>query len=219
MKNQKIFPINLQKLRFILVVLMVINYFLAKANNILSQTPGYQIGAVVADFSLKNIDGSMLSLSANTNVQGYILVFTGNHCPYAKAYETRINELNKKYKPMGYPVIAINPNFIGENGEDGLDEMKIMASDKGFTFPFLKDENQELTNAFGAKRTPTAFVLKKENGKFILKYAGAIDDNSQSADAVTKKYVEQAINELLIGKNVSITTTKAIGCGIKWRNG
>lgn len=205
----------MKKSKIYLALLMV---FAASFMNFKLQTLPYRIGDAVANFSLKNVDGSTLSLTANTGVQGYIIVFTGNHCPYAKAYESRIVELNNKYKPLGYPVIAINPNFVGENGEDSADEMKILANEKGFNFPYLKDENQELTNAFGAKRTPTAFVIKKENGQYFLKYAGAIDDNSQSATSVTKKYVEQAIGELLIGKNVSITTTKAIGCGIKWKN-
>lgn len=181
------------------------------------QTPSYQIGDAVADFNLKNIDGSTVSL-ASLNTAGVILVFTCNHCPYAKAYENRIIELDKKYKSMGYPVLAINPNNVGQAGEDGMDENKKMASEKGFTFPYLKDDNQAVTSAFGAKRTPTAFVLKKENDKYILKYAGAIDDNSQSAESATKKYIEQVIGELILGKNVSITNTKAIGCGIKFKN-
>ncbi len=182
-----------------------------------NQTPTHKIGDAVEDFNLKNIDGGLVSLSG-INADGAIIIFTCNHCPYAKAYESRVVALDKKYKALGYPVVAINPNNIGSNGEDGPDENKISAYEKGFTFPYLKDENQVVTNSFGAKRTPTAFVVKKENGKYILKYAGAIDDNSQSAESATKKYVEMAINELLIGKNVTITNTKSIGCGIMFKN-
>ncbi len=218
MKKNTYLSIGIILILLVTITIITINSKNAYAKNIENQAPVYQIGDVVADFSLKNTDGNIVSLSANTNVPGYILVFTCNHCPYAKAYENRILELNKKYKPLGYPVIAINSNIVGPLGEESPDENKIMANDKGFTFSYLKDDAQEVAMAFGAKRTPTAFVLKRENGKFILKYGGAIDNNSQSAEDAKIKYVEQAIGELLIGKTVSITTTKSIGCGIKWKN-
>jgi peroxiredoxin len=217
MKNNKNLAIAFIVLALAAITIFTVNSKKINAKPLDNQLVAYQIGDAVADFSLKNIDGSSVSL-ATLNTSGVILVFTCNHCPYAKAYENRIIDLDKKYKSMGYPVLAINPNNVGSAGEDGSDENKKMASEKGFTFPYLKDENQAVTNAFGAKRTPTAFVLKKENDKFILKYAGAIDDNSQSAESATKKYVEQAIGELILGKNVSITSTKAIGCGIKFKN-
>ncbi|MES2797558.1 MAG: thioredoxin family protein [Bacteroidota bacterium] len=201
----------------ILTLLMMTSLIAFNSKSIQSQVPGYKIGEAVDDFNLKNIDGNIVSL-ASLNTNGAIVIFTCNHCPYAKAYESRIIDLDRKYKSLGYPVVAINPNSVGQNGEDSPDENKIMANDKGFNFPYLKDEKQEVTNAFGAKRTPTAYVLKKENGKFILKYAGAIDDNSQSAESATKKYVELAIGELLIGKSVTITNSKSIGCGIKFKN-
>jgi peroxiredoxin len=199
------------------ISILTINSKKTYANVGANQVPVYQIGSAIDDFTLKNIDGNMITLSS-LNTTGAIIIFTCNHCPYAKAYEARIMALDKKYKPLGYPVIAINPNSVGAGGEDGMDENKIMAGDKGFSFPYLKDDNQLVTNAFGAKRTPTAYVLKRENGKYILKYAGAIDDNSQSEADVTKKYVEQAIGELLLGKNVTVGTAKAIGCGIKFKN-
>lgn len=187
------------------------------AQSINNQSNGYKIGDTIIDFNLINVDGSSKSLSS-MNTPGAILIFTCNNCPYAKVYENRIIELDKKYKSLGYPVIAINPNSVGIAGEDGMDENKIMANEKGFTFPYLKDESQEITKAFGVKRTPTAFILKKENSKYILKYAGAIDDNSQSASDVTKKYIEIAIGELLLGKNPSVNTTKSIGCSIKMKS-
>jgi peroxiredoxin len=217
MKNNKILPIAIIIIALCAISIFSINSKKVYAEKADSQTVAYQIGDAVVDFSLKNVDGNMVSL-ASLNTDGAILIITCNHCPYAKAYQNRVIELDKKYKPMGYPVIAINPNLSGDNGEDGMEENKRTASEKGFGFPYLKDENQVVATAFGAKRTPTAYVLKKENGKFILKYAGAIDDNSQSAADATKKYVEMAIDELLIGKNVSISTTKSIGCGIKFKN-
>jgi peroxiredoxin len=218
MKKQTIITIGLMILGLSVISLLTINNKKAFAVTSDNQIPSYQIGSIVSDFSLKNYDGNMISLSGDSKAQGYILVFTCNHCPYAKAYQSRIVDLDKKYRTLGYPVLAINPNKIGDDGEDNATENKATATEKGFTFPYLRDENQAITTAFGAKRTPTAYVLKKDGNQFILKYAGAIDDNSQSAESVTKKYVEMAINELLLGKNVSLSSTKSIGCGIKWKD-
>lgn len=216
MKNNKIFLIGFVLVQ-IAISVVTINSKKIIAQSINNQSNVYKIGDSIVDFNLTNVDGSNKSLSS-MNTTGAILIFTCNNCPYAKVYENRIIELDKKYKSLGYPVIAINPNSVGMAGEDGMDENKILANEKGFTFPYLKDESQEITNAFGVKRTPTAFILKRENGKYILKYAGAIDDNSQSAIDVTKKYIEIAIGELLLGKNASINTTKSIGCNVKWKN-
>jgi peroxiredoxin len=200
------------------ITLLTVNSKKIEAQKIDNQLPAYQIGDIVKDFNLKNIDGKMVSLATGATAEGAILVFTCNHCPYAKAYESRIVALNNKYKVLGYPVIAINANYADDNEEDSMNENLKIAKEKGFNFPYLKDETQEIAAAYGAKRTPSVYVLKRENDKYILKYSGAIDDNSQSAKDVTKKYVELAIGELLLGKNVSTTTTKSIGCGIKWKN-
>jgi len=75
-----------------------------------SEKKGYKVGDVATDFKLKNVDNKMVSLSDYNNAKGFIVIFTCNHCPYAKAYETRIIGLNHKYAAKGYPVIAINPN-------------------------------------------------------------------------------------------------------------
>ncbi len=219
MKRNTILGVAIVFTVLLAITLLTVNSKKVYGERVDNQAPtSYQIGDIVNDFNLKSIDGSTVSLASNPKAEGYILVFTCNHCPYAKAYETRMVELDKKYKPLGYPVIAINGNLVGEKGEEGIEESKVMAKEKGFTFTYLKDESQEVLMAFGAKRTPSAYILKKENNKFVLKYSGALDDNSQSAADATKKYVEQAIGELLIGKNVSVTTTKSIGCGIKWKN-
>lgn len=179
---------------------------------------GYQPGDEARDFNLKNIDGSMVSLSDYDDAEGFIVIFTCNHCPYAVAYEDRIIALDKKFKKKGYPVIAINPNDTKAVPEDSFDNMKKRAADKGFTFPYLVDETQEIATAYGATRTPHVYLLKKEDGKNIVKYIGAIDDNYQDADAVEEKYVANAIASLKEGKDLDVKETKAIGCTIKWKN-
>ena len=176
---------------------------------------GYKVGDVATDFSLKNIDGKKVSLKDFKDAKGYIVVFTCNHCPYAKAYEDRIVALDKKYKKQGYPVIAINPNNPEKLKDDSFENMQVRAKEKGFTFPYLLDEGQKIYPQYGATKTPHVYVLQKTAKGNVVKYIGAIDDNYEDEAAVTKKYVEDAVNSLLKGKEVSVKETKAIGCSIK----
>lgn len=176
---------------------------------------GYKIGDIATDFSLPNVDGDMVSLGDFKDAKGFIVIFTCNTCPYSVAYEDRIIALNKKYKSRGYPVIAINPNDPAAIEGDELADMKVRAVEKGFTFPYLQDVGQQVYPQYGATKTPHVFVLQKEDEKNIVRYIGAIDDSSRNPKNVTKRFVEQSVNDLLAGKTLSITRTKAIGCSIK----
>jgi peroxiredoxin len=180
-----------------------------------TQNEGYEIGDEAADFKLKNVDGKMVSLADFKDAKGFIVIFTCNHCPYAKAYEDRIVALDKKYKEKGYPVIAINPNDPEVNAEDSYENMIVRAKEKGFTFPYLFDDGQKVYPEFGATRTPHVYILKKSKNKNIVSYIGAIDDNYEDETAVNTKYVENAVDALIAGKTPSPETTKAIGCKIK----
>ncbi len=176
---------------------------------------GYEIGDEATDFKLKNIDGKMVSLSDYKSAKGFIVIFTCNHCPYAKKYEDRIIALDKMYKNQGYPVIAINPNDPQVQPQDGFNEMIQRAKEKGFTFPYLLDDGQKIYPQYGATKTPHVFVLKKENGKNIVKYIGAIDNNYEDANDVSEYYVQDAVNSLLKNEEVKTAKTVAIGCTIK----
>lgn len=178
---------------------------------------GYKIGDKARDFKLKNVDGKMVSLSDYKDVKGYIVVFTCNHCPFAKAYESRILDLNKMYASKGFPVIAINPNDKSKEPDDSFENMVAKAKEKGYTFPYLYDESQEIAKAYGATRTPHVYVLSKNGKDLTVEYIGAIDNNADDAKAATKKYVEDAVNSLLAGKKPETAFTKAIGCTIKWK--
>jgi len=169
-------------------------------------------GDVATDFKLKNVDGKMVSLSDFKNVKGYIVVFTCNHCPYAKAYEDRLIAINDKYSKQGYPVIAINPNDPSAEPEDSFDEMKVRAKQKGFKFPYLMDEGQKIYPQYGATKTPHVFLL---DSKRVVKYIGSIDDSPTDASAVKAKYLEDAIAALQAGKDIIPNVTKALGCSIK----
>ncbi|WP_028283678.1 thioredoxin family protein [Olleya marilimosa] len=195
-----------------LVVLITVSAFTTKSN---ITDSGYKIGDVATDFELENIDGKMVSLSDYDDAKGFIVVFTCNTCPYAVAYEDRVQGLNKKYADKGYPVIAIMPNNINVKPGDNMEAMKTRAKEKGFTFPYLMDAGQDIYPQYGATKTPHVYILQKEQKGNVVKYIGAIDDNYQDADAVKTKYVEDAVDALLNNKEVKIKETKAIGCSIK----
>lgn len=176
---------------------------------------GYKIGDEATDFSLKNIDDKMVSLADYKEAKGFIVIFTCNHCPYAVAYEDRIIALDKKYKSQGYPVIAINPNDPEKQPDDSFDLMKVRAKEKGFTFPYLVDEGQKIFPQYGATKTPHVFVLQRSEGKNIVRYIGAIDDNHEEPSKVKEKFVENAVDALIKGEEIAVKETKAIGCSIK----
>jgi peroxiredoxin len=176
---------------------------------------GYGIGDEATDFRLKNIDGKMVSLSDYREAKGFIVIFTCNTCPYAVASESRIVSLDKEFKPKGYPVIAINPNNPEVQPDDTYELMQEKAQLAGFTFPYLYDKSQSVYAAYGATKTPHVFLLRKEDGKNVVKYIGAIDDNVRSASSVKERFLANAVNELLAGKEVTIKETKAIGCSVK----
>lgn len=166
------------------------------------------LGDKASDFSLANINGEMISLDSYENAKGYIVIFTCNNCPYAKGYQQRIAELHNKYVSKGFPVIAINTS-------DSKDEIIQRAKEMNYPFDYLYDETQEVTKTYGATNTPHVYVLKKDR---TVVYIGAIDNNYKDANAVDKYYVQDAVEALLANKQVKISSTKAIGCSIKWKN-
>ena len=179
---------------------------------------GYEVGDVASDFKLKNVDGKMVSLADYKEAKGFIVIFDCNTCPVSKAYNERIIGLNKTFASQGFPVVAINANDPGVSSGDSYEEMVRVAKKKGYDFPYLVDEGQSIAKTYGATNTPHVFVLKKEGAELKVAYIGAIDDNTRKASDATKHYVEDAVNALLAGKSVPVTKTKAIGCGIKWKN-
>ncbi|UKJ05889.1 thioredoxin family protein [Solitalea lacus] len=179
---------------------------------------GYKVGDKATDFKLKNVNGKTVSMADYKSAKGFIVVFTCNHCPYAKAYEARIIELDKKFASKGYPVIAINPNDATAYPEDSFDNMKKRSTEKKYTFPYLLDDSQAIARAYGATKTPHVFVLSKTSGGGIVEYIGAIDNDTEGSDESKVKYVENAVNALLTNKKPETTLTKAVGCGIKWKS-
>jgi len=212
-KSNKIIVSKFFKSITILAVVFLVSAF--SVNTKISEEKGYDIGDIATDFNLKNIDGKMVSLSHYKDAKGFIITFTCNTCPYAVLYEDRIEALNKKYAPKGYPVIAIMPNDTDIKPGDNMEAMKKRAASKGFTFPYLMDKGQKIFPQYGATKTPHMYVLQKTDEGNVVKYIGAVDNNYKDASAVTEKYVENAVNALLKGEEVKETKTRAIGCSIK----
>ncbi|MCF8254271.1 MAG: thioredoxin family protein [Bacteroidia bacterium] len=170
------------------------------------------------DFSLPNVDGTMVSLSDYKEAKGLILIFTCNHCPFAKLYPERLNALNSKYKSKGVPLIAISSTDSLLYEEDGFIQMVEKAKAEHFNYPYLHDRTQEVAKQFHAQKTPHAFVLWRVKGVWEIKYQGAIDDNGSEPEKVETPYVANAVEELLHNKKVSIPETKSIGCQIYFRD-
>lgn len=175
---------------------------------------GYHVGDTARDFKLKNVDGKMYSLSGIETTKGYIVVFTCNNCPYAVAYQDRLIELHNRYAPLGYPVVAINPNDKEVSPNDSFELMQKRAKEKSYPFAYLYDETQEIARTYGATRTPHVYLLDQNR---VVRYIGAIDDNHEEPEAVKEKYLENAINALRNSQDITVKETKAIGCTIKWK--
>lgn len=199
------------KITLLLLVVATISAFT------INPSKGYKVGDEATDFSLKNIDDTMVSLADYSEAKGFIVVFTCNMCPYSVANEDRIIALDKKYKKKGFPVIAINPNDPEVSKGDSFEAMKVRAKEKGFTFPYLFDEGQEVYPKYGATKTPHVYILNKKKGKLIVEYIGAIDDSSRNENNVKERFVENAVDALLKGEKPTKTDTRAIGCSIKDR--
>ena len=161
--------------------------------------------------------GKMVSLEDVMNAggdapNGVILTYTCNTCPYAVMYEDRLIDLHNRYADKGWPVVAINPNDPAAKAGDSFEKMKERADKKDFPFAYLFDEGQKIYPQYGATRTPHIFLIDKTQK---VRYIGAIDNNPQDADAVTVRYVEDAIAAVDAGNDPDPNFTKAIGCSIK----
>ncbi len=179
---------------------------------------GYEIGDVATDFRLLNVDGNYIAMSDYEDINGVILIFSCNHCPYVVAYEDRMIELHNEYAPKGFPLLAINPNDTIAEPRDSFTKMIERAQEKNFPFDYVIDANQEIYPQYGATRTPHVFLLEKVEDAFIVAYIGAIDDNYMDPSAVNERFLANAIDALLAGERPDPYVTRAIGCTIKVRN-
>ncbi|HEY8780422.1 MAG TPA: redoxin family protein [Mucilaginibacter sp.] len=182
-----------------------------------------EIGATAPDFSLPGVDGKTYTLESFKNAKVLAIVFMCNHCPTSQAYEDRVIKLTSDYASKGVSVVAINPNNpaslrLDELGYsdvgDSFEEMKIRAKNAHFNFPYLYDGDTEIaSNKYGPVSTPHIFIFDKDRK---LRYQGRIDDSENPKKTPHSQDARNAIDALLAGKEVSVTTTKVFGCSIKW---
>ena len=177
-------------------------------------TKTLQIGSSIPDFELLSTNGKKYSLDSFKDKKALIIIFSCNHCPYVQAYENRIMKIQKDYAEKGVTVIAINSNDSVQYPDDSFDEMKKRAAEKNFNFLYLRDEDHSVAKSFDAAHTPEIFLF---NDKRKLVYNGKIDDNWQDEKKVKTKYLRDALDELLLGKDISVPETYSIGCTIKWK--
>ena len=196
-----------------LVLVMALIGFSATAQ-INTLTPG----TAAPEFKLKNIDNKEISFASFPQAKGFILVFTCNTCPVAKAYEERVMELDKKFASLGYPVIAINPNDPELSEGDDFKSMQQRAKSKGYSFPYLYDAGQVVTNKYGAKNTPHVFIISRSASGNMIEYVGSIDNDPQLNKSDRVVYVENAIGSLRNNAKPAVTSTKALGCSVKRRS-
>lgn len=171
----------------------------------------------VDNFTLLNVNGQNVSTQDYTDAKGFIVIFTCNHCPFAKLYTNRFNELNTKYSNLNVPLLAINSMDTLMYEEETFKLMQQKAKQEKFNFPYLQDITQTVGKLFEAQHTPMAFVIWKENNEWLIKYKGAVDDNG-AHPKLANSYVAKAVDELLSGKPVSNSETESFGCAIFYRN-
>jgi peroxiredoxin len=180
----------------------------------LNQVPGLLPGAKAPDFSLPGIDGRSYSLVSFKGKPIVVVFFTCNHCPYVQAWESRFVEVQRDYAAKGVQLVGINSNDETKYPEDDVAHMKERAKDHGYNFPYLRDESQKVAEAWGPVATPDFYVLDKDR---VIRYRGRLDDNIKDANAVTLRYLRDALDDLLAVKAVRVPLTPPFGCSIKWK--
>ena len=166
------------------------------------------------EFSLAGVDGKIYSLQSFADKKALVVIFSCNHCPYAQAYEDRILEIQNDYAARGVQILAINSNDDAQYPEDSFEAMQKRSAEKGFNFPYLHDASQSVARAFGASHTPHIFLFDEFRN---LRYSGKIDDDWKNPAGVGRRFLREALDHLLSGKNPPEEKTYAIGCSIKWK--
>jgi peroxiredoxin len=174
-------------------------------------------GRTVTNFSLRDTkNNNKVSLADYPEAKGFIIVFTCNHCPFAKLYPKRLKALQTRYAALGVPLIAISSTSPLLYEEDSYQHMKEVAERGNYNFPYLYDAKQMVAKQFRAKKTPHAFVIWKTGNQWIIRYSGAIDDNGAEPEKVEHPYVADAVDALLAGKAVPEPETGSVGCEIMY---
>jgi peroxiredoxin len=175
-----------------------------------------EIGAPIpsADSKMENVDGRSLSIADIHGEKGTLVIFACNHCPWVQAWQQRMVALGNEYSTKGIGVVCVNSNDPSAYPTDDLATMQQVATREGYQFPYVVDATSDVARAFGATRTPEAFLFDAA-GRLV--YHGAIDDNAHEPDRVEHRYLRDALDALLAGRPVAPAEVPFIGCTIKFR--
>ena len=165
-----------------------------------------------SDVKMKDVNGKEVSLKDATRKNGLLVMFSCNTCPYVIKNQERTREICKYALENNIGVVLINSNEGTRGGADSYEAMQEYAKKQNYSWHYVVDKNSELADAFGANKTPENFLFNKE-GKLV--YHGAIDDNRTEAENVSRRHLKEAINEAINGKDVTVKTSRSVGCTIK----
>jgi peroxiredoxin len=172
-------------------------------------------GTAAPDFSLPGVDGQTYTLDSFSNSPIIVVAFTCNHCPYVIGSEDRLIRCAADYAPRGVALVAINSNETANHPEDDFPHMVDRAHEKGYNFPYLRDEKQDAAKVYGAIKTPHFFVIDADRK---IRYTGRMDNNPKDETHAATHELRDAVDDLLAGRQVAVPVTDAIGCTIKWWN-
>ena len=183
-----------------------------------SQAP--VLGSEAPDFHLRGTDGKFHGLSgfaSDPAIQILIVAFICNHCPYVKAIRGRLQKVASQNSARGVQMVGINSNDPVRYPDDNFEAMQREVIEHGYTFPYLQDATQEVAKAYRAVCTPDFFVYAKREGKFLLEYAGRLDNSWKDESAVTHHELQEAVDALLLGQKPNAKQQPSMGCSIKWK--
>ncbi|NJL39102.1 MAG: thioredoxin family protein [Leptolyngbyaceae cyanobacterium SM1_4_3] len=172
------------------------------------------VGSYAPDFELPGADGMVHHLARYLETVAVGVIFMGNHCPYVHLYLNRLKQIQADFQNQGFTLIGINANDDQRYPDDSFENMKRFVAEQRLNFPYLRDVTQDVAKTFGAERTPEAFLIDRSG---ILRYSGLIDDHAQDSGAVRVNYLRDAIAQLLLNGSVTVPSTHAAGCSVKWR--
>lgn len=173
----------------------------------------YKIGDMVEPFTLPNAYGQMINVFDNDS-KGYIIVFTNQECKYVDLYEGRIQALDSNYRALGYPVIAIEAEI--ESFEMSTSGLPDYIKKNDITYDYLVDMNNSISKSFQVQSSPQALILVRTTDGLRLVYSGSIDNNGRRPASVTRKYIEEAMEDIMANRTLRQPQTKSIGCHITY---
>lgn len=176
-----------------------------------------RLGTTAPDFSLLNVDGRVVSKADFAGRPALLVMFICNHCPFVKHIAEELARLGHDYQARNVAIVAINSNDVASHPDDSPEQMVHEVEERGYTFPYLFDETQEVAKAYHAACTPDFFLF---DGQQRLVYRGQLDDSRpNSGIPVTGRDLRAALDAVLSGRPVAEPQKASIGCNIKWRSG